>query len=580
MGVDHASQNSGDIIAQVLIANKVKHLFTLCGGHISPILVGAKKHGIQIIDVRHEAHAVFAADATSRISDGLGVAAVTAGPGITNTITALRNALSAQSPLLLLGGAAPTLLQGKGALQDIDQMRLIKPNVKKAFAVRRVKDITPLLSEAIKTAREGVPGPVFVELPVDILYDEQLIREWHEKALKNPVTLQQKAMAWYVKRHLNKVFSLSDSNLPKPVVLPEPSISKSDLQKVAQELEKAKRPLLVIGSGAMMQNNLAAELANALEKLNVPVYASGMARGLLGRNNPLQFRHKRREAIKAADLVILAGVPLDFRLDYGSYISAKKLVSINRSQEDLTRNKKPRIAIQTDPAAFLIALAEKVSSKSNEEWLVELESRETARDEEIGIQAQEKIKGGINPVSLFMELEAFAADDAIFIADGGDFVGTASYILKPRKPLSWLDPGVFGTLGVGGGFATAAKVCNPEAEVYLLLGDGSSAYSLMETDTFHRLGLPVTLIIGNDGAWNQIARDQVEILKDDVGTVLSQSDYHKVAKAFVGDGERVKTLKEFTKALKTARKANNKGQSFIINAILAKSDFRKGSLSM
>ena len=579
MGVNTSSPNGGEIVAHVLKAHGVQFLYTLCGGHISPILIEAKKSGIRIIDVRHEANAVFAADATSRVSGKLGVAAVTAGPGITNTMTALQNAKLAQSPLLLLGGAAPTLLQGKGALQDINQMALIKPNVKWASTVKQVSQIETKLRQAIREAQCGVPGPVFLELAIDLLYDESLIRDWHKKVTEDKRTLKKRVTSWFVTRHLNKVFAPSKPVKNSSEQFRFPEHSTSDLSLAMKAIKQAQKPLLLVGSGALMQSEKADELAAAIKALNIPVYLSGMARGLLGRDHEIQFRHKRRLALKAADLVILAGVPCDFRLDYGSHIGSAKLIGINRSKTDLTKNRKPNLAVLGDPTDFLMALAGETKATSQTAWLKELNEREQAREDEIENQ-NTKPEKGINPISLFKHLESFAGEDAVFVADGGDFVGTSSYILRPRKPLSWLDPGVFGTLGVGGGFALAAKACNPNAEVYIIYGDGSSAYSLMEFDTYQRLGIPVTAIIGNDGSWNQIARDQIELLKDDVGTVLAQSDYHHVGRAFGADGMRVETEDAFQEALKKARAANARGQSFIINAILAKSDFRKGSISM
>lgn len=579
MGVNQASPNGGEIVARVLKAHGVAFLYTLCGGHISPILIEAKNHGIRIMDVRHEANAVFAADATSRISNALGVAAVTAGPGITNTITALQNAKLAQSPLVLLGGAAPTLLQGKGALQDIDQMALIKPNVKWAGTVKQVNQIESKLRQAIRQAQCGVPGPVFLELAIDLLYDENLIRDWHKKVTDDKRTLKKKATSWFVRRHLNKVFAPAKLVKSTAEQIRFQNHSASDLSIAAKAIHEAQRPLLLVGSGALMQSDKVDELAEAIKKLNIPTYLSGMARGLLGQDCNIQFRHKRRMALKAADLVMLAGVPCDFRLDYGSHIGSAKLIGINRSKTDLTKNRKPDLAVLADPTEFILELAGNAQAADLAVWLKELDEREQAREEEINDQ-NTKPEKGINPVSLFKKLESFAGKEAVFVADGGDFVGTSSYILKPRKPLSWLDPGVFGTLGVGGGFALAAKTCNPKAEVYIIYGDGSSAYSLMEFDTFQRLGIPVTAIIGNDGSWNQIARDQIDLLKDDVGTVLAQSDYQDVGKAFSANGLRVETIEEFAEALKKAKAANAKGQSFLINAILSKSDFRKGSISM
>jgi len=582
VGVEEVGLNGGEIVAKVLKEQKVKFLFTLCGGHISPIVIGSKNIGIRVIDTRHEANAVFAADAVSRISGVTGVAAVTAGPGITNAITAMQNALQAQSPLVLLGGAAATLLKGMGSLQDIDQMGVMKPNVKWTASIKKKKEIYPTLQKAFRKANQGVPGPVFVEFPVDLLYDETLVRDWYSKDTSYKGTIKSKLTTWYISRHLNKMFAGAEGFVSSKPVEETFNISSSQIGQLNGAIGTAKKPVLLIGSGAMMLPKKAKELASAVSQIGVPVYLSGMARGLLGKNHPLQYRHKRKDALKAADLVILAGVPCDFRLNYGKHIGSAKFVSINRSKRDLTNNRKPDLAINTDPCEFLLALAnEEKRDEGNQwkSWKDELNQRETLRNEEIKKQAE--VNGeGINPVLLFQHLNNQLPEKSILIADGGDFVGTSSYVLEPRGPLSWLDPGVFGTLGVGGGFALGAKLCNPNAETYIIYGDGSSGFSLMEMDSLIRHKLPVIAIIGNDASWNQIARDQVEILKDDAATVLAESDYHEIAHAFGAKGKKVKTIKDFDNALKEAKAAVKEGQSYVINAILAKSDFRKGSMSM
>ncbi|MBL7852037.1 MAG: thiamine pyrophosphate-binding protein [Cyclobacteriaceae bacterium] len=574
--------DGGHHVARVLREEGIQFLFTLCGGHISPILVAAKHSGIRVIDTRHEVNAVFAADATARITGTPGVAAVTAGPGITNTITAIKNALLAQSPVVLLGGAAPTLLKGRGALQDIDQMALMKPNVKWAAAVRSVGSIYPTLKKAFRIAREGVPGPVFVELPLDILYDEQVVRAGFEKTLQNSVTIPQRITAWYIKRHLDKVFKpqeISSESSPAPTA---PTHRSTDIDRAVKLIQASARPVAVIGSGALMLPTEAGALSESLLKMDIPVYLSGMARGVLGSQSPVQFRHHRKEALREADLVILAGVPCDFRLEYGRHIHSRaNVISINRSQSDLTKNRRPTLGVLADPLRFLVALSKDagVSSSRWENWKKTLRDREQSREDSIR-QTGSQASDGLHPVALFLELEKQLDSQALFVADGGDFVGTASYIVRPRTPLSWLDPGVFGTLGIGGGFAVGAKLCRPENEVVIIYGDGSAAYSLAEFDTFVRHRLPVIAIVGNDASWSQIARDQVDILKDDCGTVLAHSDYEKVAEAFGGKGRRVTTVEEFNSALEEARRSVRQGIPFLINAILQKSDFRKGSLSM
>jgi thiamine pyrophosphate-dependent acetolactate synthase large subunit-like protein len=329
----------------------------------------------------------------------------------------------------------------------------------------------------------------------------------------------------------------------------------------------------------MMIPRTARELQTAIMRLGIPVFLSGMARGLLGKENNLQMRHLRKEAIKESDLIILAGVTNDFRLDYGNHIGRRPFISINRSREDLTKNKKPTLAIHADPQDFLIALSGSFQADYSG-WIGTLRQRDAAREANIDAQAKEAVGNGLNPIKLFRELDAALDDKTILVADGGDFVATSSYILRPRHPLAWLDPGAFGTLGVGGGFALGAKLVHPDHDVWIIYGDGSAAYSLMEYDTFVRHKLPVISVIGNDACWSQIARDQIPILKSDCAMNLAFSDYEKVGKAFGAEGVRVENMDAFNSAMKHAMQVSRNGTPYIINAIIGKTDFRKGSVSM
>jgi acetolactate synthase-1/2/3 large subunit len=265
-----------------LKAQGIPFLFTLCGGHISPILSGAKQRGIRVIDVRDEATAVFAADAVARLTGLPGVAAVTAGPGVTNTITAVKNAQLAQSPVLILGGAAPTVLKGRGALQDIDQMALFKPHVKLAVSVKRVRDLVPVVQKALRVAAEGVPGPVFVECPIDLLYDETMIRDWYGAAGAGK-SVSAKALNWYLQRHLARMFAGAGEVTVSPTGMPQASrASDASVTRVGSTLSKAQKPVLLVGSQTLLQADKANQIATAVEKLGLPVYLSGMARGCTG----------------------------------------------------------------------------------------------------------------------------------------------------------------------------------------------------------------------------------------------------------------------------------------------------------
>ncbi len=580
--MDNIPAHGGERVAAALAANGVRVIFTLCGGHISPILVAAKARGIRIVDTRDEATAVFAADALARLSGTTGVAAVTAGPGLTNKQTALKNAQLAQSPLLLLGGAAPTALQGRGALQDIPQKPLVEPHVKLLRQVRRVADLGAAVEEALAVAREGVPGPTFVECPVDLLYDEQLIRGWYADAAGKGTSIAERALRWYLGRHAERMFAGSGrayAPVARAVAVPQPAAPA--VARAAARFARAERPLMVIGSQAVGDAQAVAQVAAAIERLGVPVYLSGMARGLLGRAAPLQMRHARREALREADCVLLAGVPCDFRLDYGKHVRrSATLIAANRSRRDARLNRKPSIEAIGDAGRFIAALAASVGDRARRmEWIATLAARDARREAEIDVQAGARGEH-VNPVAFFRALEGAARNDAIFVADGGDFVATASYILRPRGPLSWLDPGAFGTLGVGAGFVLGAAAVRPGAETWLVWGDGASGYGLAEFDTFVRHGIPVIAVVGNDAGWTQIAREQVKMFGDAVATELARTAYHEVACGFGAEGLEIRTDAEVGPGLAKARELAAAGRPVLVNVWLEKTEFREGSISM
>ncbi len=576
--------HGGDIIADVLKNHGIQHLFTLCGGHISPILVGCKRAGIQIVDVRHEANAVFAADATARLTGIPAVAAVTAGPGVTNTITALKNAQMAQSPVVLLGGAAATVIKGRGSLQDIDQISLVKSIAKIAVTINRNCDIVPVLEHAFQVAQSDVPGPVFVECPIDLLYNEALVRQWYDiKSGGSPAGLKSKLFQFYLDRHVDRMFTCDfDDMQPQPLEVRTPDLKTAKIESAARMLAEAQKPVLIVGSQAMLHPARADKLAAAVARLEMPVYLAGMARGLMGADHPLQMRHHRKEALKQADVVVLAGMPCDFRLGYGRSINPKAaMIAINRSKTDLTLNRKPALAIHADPFESLCALAETLNPSSAvwSAWTASLRRADEQREAQISEMAQAPVDG-VNPIAFLKKLDGFLDGSSILVADGGDFVATAAYVLRPRGPLSWLDPGVFGTLGVGAGFAIGAKLSDRKREVWLLYGDGAAGYSLHEFDTFVRHGLPIIAVVGNDASWAQIARDQIKVLEDDVGTVLRSTDYHRVAEGYGAKGFLLRNIAEVEPTLQAAREAARQGTPVLINVLIGKTDFREGSISM
>jgi acetolactate synthase-1/2/3 large subunit len=513
------------------------------------------------------------------------VAAVTAGPGISNTITALKNAQLAQSPVILIGGAAPTALQGRGALQDIDQRPLVEPHVKLFRKIVCVRDLGPAVDEAFVVAQAGVPGPVFIECPVDLLYDEVSIRQWYADAAGKGTSVPDRLLRFYLNRHVKKMFAGSQEHAaPQVRAVAAPRASDASLQAALAALAKAERPLMVIGSQTLVLSQEAERVAEAVTKLGIPVYLSGMARGLLGRDHPLQMRHQRRNALRDSDCVLLAGVPCDFRLDYGKHVRRNAtLIAANRSAKDARLNRKPDIAAIGDAGLFLQALAQAQPAAANTSrlsgWVEQLRQRDAEREVEIDAQAQAPGEF-VNPIALFRALEKEAGENAVLVADGGDFVATASYVMHPRAPLTWLDPGAFGTLGVGSGFALGAALAKPDSEVWIIFGDGACGYGLVEFDSFVRHGIPVIALVGNDAGWTQIAREQVKMLKDDVATVLARTNYHEVAAGFGAEGILIKTMAEVPAGLARARELARSGKAVLVNVWLDKTEFREGSLSM
>ncbi|CAI2725570.1 unnamed protein product [Schistosoma spindalis] len=614
----------GELVADVLKAHNVPFIFTLTGGHISPILVASEKENIRVIDVRNEASAVFAADAVSRLSGSVGVAVVTAGPGLTNTVTAVKNAQMAESPVVLLAGAASGLLRGRGSLQDIDQLAVFRPICKWCRRIDYVREIIPVLCEAFYIAQSDTPGPVLVEFPIDLLYPYKLV-EQHTKLSDKTNSLRQKIVNWYLRFYLFNLFANGFSSKSHPsktngsdgIVVKSPKIplpSTRQVKKLAQLIKLSEKPILLISSQAVLPPILAEDTAVHVQTLGIPTYMSGMARGLLGRDHQLGFRHARRTALREADLIILAGAICDFRLDYGRVLNRKaKIVVINRNKKNLYLNAdyfwRPYLAIQADVGTTLRDLSLELKNSTNElncstEWLNTLKSREIKQDEEIKLSCQVEGIGHNNPLSVLWKLEHYglpndSSEDSIIIADGGDFVASAAYIVRPRQPLSWLDPGPFGTLGVGGGFALGAKLCRPNATVWVIYGDGSAGYSLVEWDSLARHHAPAIAVIGNDACWSQIARDQVTFFRSKVGCQLNYTPYEVVGSAYCRSVAPVSDnlitnnsnpvngflvdkpqLEQIVHIFDEVKRLSNKGIPSVVNCLISASSFREGSLSV
>ena len=593
---------------------------------------------------------------------------MTAGPGVTNTITAMKNAQMAQSPLILIGGAAATLLKGRGSLQDVEQIDVLRSIVKYHASIKNVREIVPILKRAFYESMHGVPGPVFIEIPIDCLYCigeisaamglGQCLRKKLVKAnsaeykrVVVPYEFMNKSVGMqfdtniidkYLKTQTAEqpiFIGLPGKKLPfmvekylqyqmrylfagafnrkydyKPIQLDQLLPNIKSVNAIVDLILQSKRPCIMVSSQALLNAEKANDIQAAVETLCMPTFLSSMARGLLGRDHKLYIKQGRTDALRQSDLIILCGTMVDFRLDYGRALNRKaNIIAINRCYNDLKLNTDlfwtPRMKLQCDPGETLLMIANQINSKKYRQqytkklnlelnaWTNGLKQIEIKKEKanaskaaapsypRAALNMKKNAKTVLNPIYLCQQIEKYMDDDAIMIVDGGDFAATAAYICRPRGPLKWLDPGPFGTLGVGAGFVLGAKLVNPEAEVWLIWGDGSSGYSIAEVDTFRRFGIGVICVIGNDACWSQIEREQIPKLGDNTACMLSYCDYHDISKGFGGGGEVVFDKKElmdgkdnaFVRAKGYVKKHN---APYVINAHIGTSDFREGSISV
>lgn len=531
--------HGGRLVARVLKNEGVSHLFTLCGGHIASIYDGCIDEGIRVIDTRHEQAAAHAADAYARLTRGIGVAAVTAGPGVTDAVTAVANAYYANSPLLLLGGAAPLEQQGRGALQEMEQVALLKPITKWSIAIHQTERIPELLTQAIRIALTGRPGPVFCEIPFDIL-----IQFVEQEAVTFPTRYRTKARAYGDAR---------------------------EIERAAALLAAAERPVVLAGTGVYW-DNASALLRVFVERFNAPVFPSGMGRGTLPMNHPNVLPLARGAGLSQADVVLALGVPMDFRMRYGQFGEQTQLIQVDVDAAEIGRNRAVDIGIVGSMNAVLEPLASALGESKNKAnaraaWVAQLQG---VQAEKRTAQAQWERSDArpIHQLRLAYELNRVLDEDTIIIGDGGDVVGLAAKVLTITKPGQWLDPGPLGCLGVGLPFALAAQALYPEKKVIVLNGDGSFGLNGMEFDTAARFGLPIVTVIGNDGQWGEIRLPQLAFVGAEraIATQLApEAHYEKVAEAFGGYGEFVTDPHEIVPAI---QRAFASGKPSILNVML------------
>jgi len=488
-------------------AHGVKHLFTLSGAHIFPIYDAAVHETPQlpIIDVRHEQTAVFAAEATGRLTRTPGLAAVTAGPGVTNGISAVANAKYNGAPLLVIGGRAPTNRWGQGALQEIDHPPLLKPITKSAKTAITTEGIEDDVYSALTLARTSHRGPTFLDIPMDLFFGP------------TPVT---KFPEW------------KPSNT---------SIHSLEIDQMAATISAASKPLLILGTDVWADQAEVAAL-HFVEALGIPVVTNGSARGIIPRGHPLLVSKVRSVALRETDLVIVVGTPLDFRLGYGRFGNAK-VIHIADSPGQLATHGTQAGHASGNLSMILLALHDSLQSQ-------DLQSRfgswaQTLQDAtKVAMEKEKEVLQSdapyIHPARIIGELLPRLADDAIVIGDGGDFVSFAGKFVEPARPGCWLDPGPYGCLGGGMGSAIAARLARPSAQIALLLGDGAIGFALSEIDTLVRHKLPVVMVVGNNSAWGLEKHPMQSLFGYDVAADLGhQTRYDQVAIALGAGGEFV-----------------------------------------
>jgi acetolactate synthase-1/2/3 large subunit len=547
-----ADLTGGQLVARVLKQAGVGHVFTLCGGHILPIYDGCLDEGIAVIDVRHEQAAAHAADAYARLTRSIGVAMVAPGPGVTDAVTGVANAYAARSPMLLIGGAAPLGLRGLGALQEMEQVALLRPITKGAFTVPETRQIPEVLTTAIRTALSGRPGPVFVEIPVDLL-----------------------------------LTTIEDRLAPIPtgyVHRPRAAADGETLAALERLLAGAARPVVVAGGGVYW-DDAAAALAAFAERAGVPVFMNGAGRGALPTAHPNAFAQARGMALGAADLVLVLGAQLDFRLGYGrppTFGEGAKVVMVDCDAAELGRNRPLELGVTTDIGVMLRQALDVVSATMAARvapWLNAVRGKET----ESRAKLEAFCASDDTPIShyrLAAEIARVVTPDTTVVGDGGDVVGCASRIVPLHRPGQWLDPGPLGCLGVGPSFALTAKLLRPEQRVVLIAGDGALGLNAMELETAVRFNLPLVCVVGNDGGWGQIRNPQLSFYGEAraVATSLPATRFDLLAEALGARGALVAKPGDIRPALDKALGSN---EVWCLNVLLDPAAYRKtGTVSM
>ena len=520
--------NGGHFVAEVLKRAGVDVIYTLSGGHIFPIYDGCVKRDIKLIDVRHEQTATFAAEAHAKLTRNLGVACITAGPGITNAVSAITTAHFNGSPLLVLGGRAPQNRWGAGSLQELDHIPIVQSVCKLAETVFSADAVPDAMARAITSATSAHRGPSFLDFPMDAL------------------------------------FRSADVEIPDPIGARTLEVRiDGDIDQAAEILAGAERPVIVAGTDVWL-NRAESALAQLAESRSIPVIPNGMGRGCLASDHPLCFSRARSMALKGADVVIVIGTPLDFRLGFGKFGEAKT-IHIADSEDGISRMAEPTAAVWGNSLEAIVnTLAEKGDHPNRDEWIAALTADEQARRAADDADLQSDAFP-VHPARVYGMLRDKLDRDAIVIGDGGDFVSYAGRFVDVNTAGAWLDPGPYGCLGLGLGYAIAARVVHPNRQIVLMAGDGALGFCGMDMDSLVRQNLPVVIIVGNNGIWGLEKHPMQAIYGSDVAADLNQDTrYDQIMEAFGGKGETVEKASELGDAFDRAVES---GSPYLINVL-------------
>ncbi|HEY7892028.1 MAG TPA: acetolactate synthase [Solirubrobacteraceae bacterium] len=528
-----STYHGGRLIARRLKAHGVSKLFTLSGGHIFSIYDGCRTEGIEIVDVRHESAAAFAAEGWAKVTRQPGVCALTAGPGVTNGISAMASAQANHSPVLVLGGRAPAMRWGQGSLQEIDHVPFVRPLAKLAQTAQSTAEIPGLVDSAFAAALEPHGGVAFLDFPLDYVFMEA----------PEPQDLFAGAG-----------------------VREEAQADGAAIERAAVLLAGAQRPVIMAGTDLYWGHGEHALLELA-QTLHIPVFLNGLARGCVPADHELFFSRTRSRALKDADVALVIGVPMDFRLGFGgSFGDETQIITIDRAtpQREVPRSVAAGLYGAIAPTLESLTAATAVSPLASEQWVKGL--RESERELREGERAElEDDRAPLHPMRLYKELGEMLDRNAIVIGDGGDFVSYAGRIIDSFEPGCWLDPGPFGCLGAGPGYALAAKLAHPDRQVVLLLGDGAFGFSGMEFDTLARHGVNIVAVMGNNGIW-ALEKHPMEFLYgySVAAELRPETPYEEVVKALAGHGELVREPAGVKPALERAFAA---GKPALVNVL-------------